>query len=194
MTNLGLIGYNKRFLYAAVGAPGSTHDARLLKDSSIYSDIINGNVIPDWVVRLGDFGEIPLVAIGDSAFPQFAWLIKACNENTRDNQKKCFNKRLCGTRVVTENAYGMLKGRWRILFKKKTQCQLFNLRYIVMACIALHNLCIEISDPCQSRWRLEVDDLDLIRKRLHRVENKRESSLNLWKLPTGYGWATNSIL
>ena len=47
MTNLGLIGYNKRFLYAAVGAPGSTHDARLLKDSSIYSDIINGNVIPD---------------------------------------------------------------------------------------------------------------------------------------------------
>ena len=47
MTNLDLIGYNKRFLYAAVGAPGSTHDARLLKDSSIYSDIINGNVIPD---------------------------------------------------------------------------------------------------------------------------------------------------
>ena len=29
MTNLGLIGYNKRFLYTAVGAPGSTHDAIL---------------------------------------------------------------------------------------------------------------------------------------------------------------------
>ena len=29
MTNLGLIGYNKSFLYAAVGAPGSTYDARL---------------------------------------------------------------------------------------------------------------------------------------------------------------------
>ena len=36
MMNLGLIGYNKRFLYAAVGAPGSNHDARLLKESSIY--------------------------------------------------------------------------------------------------------------------------------------------------------------
>ena len=32
MTNLGLIGYNKRFLYAAVGTPGITHDARLLKE------------------------------------------------------------------------------------------------------------------------------------------------------------------
>ena len=36
MTNLGLTGYNNRFLYAAVGAPGNTHDARLLKESYIY--------------------------------------------------------------------------------------------------------------------------------------------------------------
>ena len=119
MTNLGFIGYNKRFLYAPVGGPGSTHDARLLKESFIYSDIIKGNVIPDRVIQLGDFGEIPLVTIEESTFPQLVWLIKACNENTRDNQKKYFNKRLCGARVVTENAYGRLKGRWRILFKKK---------------------------------------------------------------------------
>ena len=150
MTNLGLIGYNKRFLYAAVGAPGSTHDARLFKESSIYSDIINGNVIPDRVVQLGDIGEIPLVTIGDSDFSQFAWLIKAYNENTRDNQKKYFNKRLCGARVVIKNGYGMLKGRWRILLKK-TECQLFNFCYMAMACIALHSLCIEISDPSQPR-------------------------------------------
>ena len=159
-----------------MGVPGSTHDAILLKESSVYSDIINENVIPDPVVQLGDFGEISLVTIGDSAFLQFAWLIKAYKKNTRENQNKYFNKRLFGVRVVTENAYGMLKGHWRILFKK-TEYQLFNFRYIVMACIASHNLCIEISDPCQPRWRLEVDDLDLIRKRLRRAEDKRESSL-----------------
>ena len=51
-----------------------------------------------------------------------------------------------------------------------------------MACIALHNLCIEISDACQPRWRLEVDDLDLIRKRLRRGEDKREASLNRLKI------------
>ena len=73
MTSLSLIGYNKRILYAAVVAPGSTHDARLLKESSIYSDIINENLIPDRVEQLGDFGKIPIVTIGDSAFPQFAW-------------------------------------------------------------------------------------------------------------------------
>ena len=181
MANLGLINYNKRFVYAAVGAPGSTHDTRLLKESSVYSDIINGNVIPDRVIHLGDFGEIPLVTIGDSAFPQFAWLIKAYNVNTRDNQKKYFNKQLCGVRFVTEAAYDMLKGLWRTLFKK-TEYQRFNLRYIVIACIALHNLCIKMSDSCQPRWRLEVHDLDLIRKKLRRAEDKRESSLTRLKL------------
>ena len=63
-----------------------------MKESSIYSDIINGNVILDRVVQLVDFGERPLVTIGDSNFPQFTWLIKSYNENTRDNQKKYFNK------------------------------------------------------------------------------------------------------
>ena len=83
---------NKHFPYAAVGAPGSTHDARLLKESSICSDITDGNVIPGRVLQLGDFGEISLVKNAESAFPQFAWLIKTYNENTRDNQKKVFQQ------------------------------------------------------------------------------------------------------
>ena len=52
-----------------------------------------------------------------------------------------------------------------------------------MACITLHDLCIEIcADPCQRRWSLEVDDLNLIRKRLRRAEDKKESSLNRLKI------------
>ena len=76
VNNLGLVSYNKRFLYAAVGSPGSAHDASLLKSASIYSDIINGLVIPDRKMVLENFGEIPLVTIGESAFPRFSWLIK----------------------------------------------------------------------------------------------------------------------
>ena len=151
MTNMGFVGYNKRFLYAGVGAPGSTHDARLLKSSSI----INGGAIPERKIHLGIFGEIPLVTIGDSAFPRFPWLIKTNNENMQDQQQKYFNKRLCGARVVTENAYGMLKGRFRILFKQ-TECRMRNLKNVIMACILLHNMCIEINDPCKPRLNFEV--------------------------------------
>ena len=42
----------------------------------------------------------------------------AYDEKTADMQEKYFNKYFCKARVVTENAYGMFKGRWRLLHKK----------------------------------------------------------------------------
>jgi hypothetical protein len=181
VNNLALTTYNKRFLYAAVGAPGSTHDARMLKESSFFDEVLNGRVLPDRKINLGDFGDIPLVTIGDSAFPRFSWLVKCYNENTRDQQQRYFNKMLCSARVVSENTYGMLKGRWRFLYKK-TEARPENLRYIIMACIALHNVCIAENDPCQPRWQLEVQHLDLIRGSLVRQENKVKSNLNRMKI------------
>ena len=103
------------------------------------------------------------------------------NENTRDKQQRYFNKRLCGVKVTTENAYGILKGKWRILYKK-TECHLFNLCYVLMTCIALHNLCNELADPCQPRSKLKVQELALIRKQLHREEDMNESALNRMKI------------
>ena len=55
---LRLVSCNKRFLYAAAGASGSAHDARLLKSASIYSDIINGLV--DILCSLNHKTKIPL--------------------------------------------------------------------------------------------------------------------------------------
>ena len=43
------------------------------------------------------------------------------------SSKNIFIKKFFGARVVNENAYGMLKGRWRILFKC-TECRLINVR------------------------------------------------------------------
>ena len=74
--------------------------------------------------------------------------------------------------MVTENAYGMLKGRWRILYKK-TECKMHNLKYIIMASIMLHNLCIELDDPCKPRWKLAVKELELFPKSTGRSEDKR---------------------
>ena len=42
MSNLGLVGYNKKFLYCGDGAPGSTHDSRMLYSTSLYEKIVSG--------------------------------------------------------------------------------------------------------------------------------------------------------
>ena len=100
VNNLALTSYNKRVLYEVVGAPGSTHDARMLKESSFFDEVFTGRSLPDQKINLGDFGDIPLVTIGDSAFPSFSWLIKCCNENTRDPQQRYFNKMLCSAELI----------------------------------------------------------------------------------------------
>ena len=70
---MGLVGFNKRFLYASVGGPGSTHDARLLCHTSLF-DILIGDAISDKQIELDNFGTVPLVTVGNNAFPKFAWL------------------------------------------------------------------------------------------------------------------------
>ena len=104
VTSMSLVGHNKRYLYLTTGAPGSTHVARLLRHCSLFCTICNDGGISNKSVNLGNTGEIPLITIGDSAFPQLPWLIKAFSENTRHHKEKYFNKKLCSARVVTENA------------------------------------------------------------------------------------------
>ena len=146
VTNMALIGHNKRFMFAAVGAPGSTHDSRLLKSCDIFSEIENGHVLPNSRLNLHPYGEIPFATVGDSAFPNPSWLLKPFKDGIRVQKERYFNRRLCSARVVSEHAYGMLKGRWRYLYKK-TECSLDNITLVIMTCIALHNLCIQRDDP-----------------------------------------------
>ena len=37
------------------------------------------------------------------------------------------------------------------LFYKRTECRMSKLKYIIMACILLYNLCICVHDPCKPR-------------------------------------------
>ena len=43
-----------------------------------------------------------------------------------------------------------------------------------MSYIMLHNLCISVNDSCETRWRLEVKELGLIRKDFIRTEKKEK--------------------
>ena len=158
VTNMGFTGANKRFLWAGVGAPGSVHDSTLLQSSDIFRSIESGHCLPNQLLRLPGYGEIPLTTVGDSAFPPRAWLLKAYPDTTRCPKQKKFNDKLRSARVVSEHAYGMLEGRWRILYKK-TECRRSIVKAIIMCCIALENICLHRNDPCSPRWKLEVEEV-----------------------------------
>ena len=70
------------------------------RNSAIYQKIVNGHAIPERVIDLGEHGKIPLVTLGDTAFPKHAWLRKVFHKDTSDRREKYFKKKLCSARVV----------------------------------------------------------------------------------------------
>lgn len=67
--------------------------------------------------------------------------------------QKNFNYRQSSARMVVENAFGRLKGRWRCLLKRM-DFALENVPNVVAACVILHNLCEMYGDHFQSEWEL----------------------------------------
>ena len=88
--------------------------------------------MPNKTVDLGDeYDNIPLVTIGDSAFPRLSWLLKNFNSNTNNEREKYYNIKIKSAGAVIEICYGVLS-RWLILYKK-VQSKLFNFKYIIIA-------------------------------------------------------------
>ena len=46
----------------------------------------------------------------------------------------------------------------------------------------LHNLCIDVNDPCLPRWRLHVKNISLIREQVRKREDINLSDANRSKL------------
>lgn len=58
--------------------------------------------------------------------------------------------------MVTEGAYGQLKGRWRVLFRK-CESSRDDVRLVTLACMVLHNVCIARKDTVTTKCDLSID-------------------------------------
>ncbi|XP_063960432.1 uncharacterized protein LOC135153069 [Lytechinus pictus] len=96
--------------------------------------------------------DVPLMILGDPAYPLLPWLMKGFADNGRLTEDQTnFNYRLSRARMVIEGSFGRLKGRWRCLLKRNDSA-LENVTNIVGACCTLHNLCQMQSDEPDDEW------------------------------------------
>ncbi|CAM4299969.1 unnamed protein product [Leuciscus chuanchicus] len=101
-----------------VGWPGRTHDARVLSNSPIFkmAEQQGGYLFPRENSMTVNDVEVPVHLIADVAYPLKNWLMKGfTNHHALTPQQRHFNYRLSSARMVVENAFGRLKGRWRPL-------------------------------------------------------------------------------
>lgn len=120
------------------GWPGSTHDARVLRNSSLFTNATGGQ-----------YFDLNRYIIADSAYPLKAWLITPFKDNGHLNiNQRRFNRVLSSARQVVERAIGHLKQRFRRLQEITIHDSDEIVKTIVSGCI-LHNLCILHQDSVE---------------------------------------------
>ncbi|XP_061400878.1 putative nuclease HARBI1 [Musca vetustissima] len=128
-----IVDSNMRFIDVFAGYPGRCHDASVWNNSPIRKAIINNEIriLPECHL------------LGDGAYPLETFLMTPYKDNgylTREQKR--FNYVLSSTRVFVEQAFGILKKKFRILNYIEIQ-NVALAKQIIMACCVLHNIIIE---------------------------------------------------
>jgi hypothetical protein len=117
-------GPQLEILYIVVRWPGSTHDSRILENSSVKLRFQRR--------------QTPGLLLGDSGYPQTNYLYTPVLNPVNGAQER-YNNALKGTRQIIERINGKLKRRFPCLHVK-LQYKIGNILRIITACVVLHNL------------------------------------------------------
>ena len=102
-------------------------------------------------------------------------MVQTITNSVLKAQQRYFNYRLSRARMVTEAAYGQLKGRWRVLLRKSESSQDI-LRLIILACMVLHNICIIQGDSISKKLDLSSDGQKRNREEIRELSQMRDCS------------------
>ena len=73
----GVMDFRGIFLDAYIGWPGKVYNARVFANSTLYAKMNSGTLIPNWTVPMeAPAVQVPLVFLGDPAYPLLSWLMK----------------------------------------------------------------------------------------------------------------------
>ncbi|KAJ8912342.1 hypothetical protein NQ315_014709 [Exocentrus adspersus] len=124
-----------------IGYPGSVHDARVFKNSSLY------NTLPQ------KCGEKYIIA--DSAYPCLRHVLTPYkNTGNLTEIGINFNYKLSHCRILIEHTFGLLKQRFRQLYHLKLR-NMETICHFIRACCVLHNLIL-----LQGLTEIEEDNND----------------------------------
>lgn len=147
---LGVVDYDGRFLAVFPGVEGCASDGYLFRMCSTFS-----RAIPAGMFYLGDAGftlsNSVLTPYRSTRYHLREWSIDP--EGRPREPKELFNYRHSKARIIVEQAFGLLKRKWRIL-DRPMEVETRRVNEIVHVCCALHNFLLAV------RTDLTDDDND----------------------------------
>lgn len=112
--------------------PGSVHDSTIFNNSHICADF-----------ERGKYG--PYCLLGDSGYYNKNYLLTPFLR-PQNNAEEAYNKSHIATRNTIERCFGVLKRRCPCLQKGITLNKTSTVLQVIVACVVLHNLCIELDE------------------------------------------------
>ena len=106
---------------------------------SLLSSGANPLNLPDPRPIPGRVIPVPYVLTGDDVFALTDYLLKPYPQSKMTVEERIFNYRLSQMRRISENGFGILTSRWRILCTP-ILLELGKVKHIVLAALTLHNL------------------------------------------------------
>ena len=125
------------FMDVYIRWPGRVRDTRVFINSSFYREMESDTLFLNRKRTINGI-DIHLLILGDPTYLALPWLMKSYPEHAHmTRQQRNFNYRQSRARIVIENAFGRLKGRWRCLLKR-LDCHVTIVGNIVVSCVVLH--------------------------------------------------------
>ncbi len=103
---LAVVDFRGIFTDIYIGWPGRVHDARIFSNSDIFQKRSNGQLFQNQTRTINGH-NLPIVIVGDPAYPLLPWLMKPYPEYAGMPRKQQeFNFRLSKARISVEHAFG----------------------------------------------------------------------------------------
>ena len=145
------------------GWAGSLHDWSVFQVTRIGRGYIEGKFQPYKLIE-------------DAVYP-----VRSCmycpfkgGKTTLSGQEANWNFSQSSTRMCVERAFGILKGRWRVIMKR-CEILLQNMPDIVATCVVLHNLYIVKKEGIEEDWIVEAENI--LNRRIGEGEIREGSEL-----------------
>jgi len=141
MVLMALVNADHEFIFIYVGKNGRISDGGIIEYTEFYKRLTSGLLNIFNVMETKN--NLNFVFLGDEAFALSKHFLRPFPRQNLNYERQIFNYRLSRARNVSENTFGLLNSRFRILntcinmAPEKVQC-------IVLAICALHN--------CLSKW------------------------------------------
>lgn len=145
---MAICGPDMQFYYVTSNWPGSVHDARVLRNSTLYYRMEEG-----WRPHPGG------VLLGDSAYPLKDWLMPPNYNNPDDVAHARYNNAHKRTRRLVENAFGILKEKFPCLNYLRVD-PVFAAN-IFKCCVTLCNMSKDNVHFGNEEEAAEQDDMDI---------------------------------